>query len=265
MKVKKHHLLEPVKNIITSGLGENTDIEIMRKTIMINIMCITGIVNLIPLGTIVFIEGNLAIGFCNFTLALVLTVLIFYLRRGGSLLTASYIGICFCASLYVYLFLTGGVSNAGFVWYYTFPLFASFLLGSKRGAIATVLMLLIVVLVFITDYDSPYLMNYAFDFKVRFISSFLIVFAYTYLFESTREKAQQKLLQKNIELEDAVVELEATKGVLQQNSEELEHQVEERIEDLRKTNEVLEQKVDERMQIEIHLNQALLSVETIME
>jgi len=256
MKVKKHHLLEPVKNIITSGLGENADIEIMRKTIMINIMCITGIVTLIPLGTIVFMEGNLVIGFCNFTLALVLTVLIVYLRRGGSLLTASYIGTCFCASLYVYLFLTGGISNAGFVWYYTFPLFASFMLGSKRGAIATMLMLLIVVLVFITDYDSSYLATYASDFKIRFISSFLVVSVYSYLFEKTREETQKTLQFSNLELRKTITELTNAEEALHEAHEKLEKRVVARTSELTLANKMLRKQIDERRRAEEALKKA---------
>jgi hypothetical protein len=72
------------------------------------------------------------------------------------------------------MFLAGGVNRSGgFIWYYTFPLMTCYILGSKRGAIATVLILL----------PAIFFLSYDFEFKIRFISSFFLVFAFSNLFE----------------------------------------------------------------------------------
>ena len=100
--------------------------------------------------------------------------------------------------------LQGGVNNTGYLWYYCFPLFSIFLLGSKRGAI-TVLVVFIPALLLLTVGSYPLITAiYTTDFKVRFIPSFLVVFGFSYFFEKLRERTQQLLAQKNFELEETI-------------------------------------------------------------
>jgi len=67
-------------------------------------------------------------------------------------------------------------------------LFASFLLGSKRGAVSTAFLLSLAVLFVAIKNNTPGFAVYTLDFTMRFFPSFLVVFAYSYIFESIREK-----------------------------------------------------------------------------
>jgi uncharacterized membrane protein YvlD (DUF360 family) len=58
-----------IQNIVTSGRDEIFGIEVKRKTILINIICIIGILNLIPLGILAFIQNNLTLGFFDLIVA----------------------------------------------------------------------------------------------------------------------------------------------------------------------------------------------------
>jgi PAS domain S-box-containing protein len=250
MKVDMNSVKRLMKNFVTSGMYDDYDVEIMRKVIMINIVSIIGVANLIPLGILAFVEGNFPLGFFDFVVAAVLIVNLLYLRTSRRYTLVSYVGISFAAVLFVYLFVTGGQNNTGHLWYYTFPLFTSFLLGSKRGAIGSLIILSPAILLFAVNDISPHVAVYETDFKMRFIPSFLVVLGYSYAFENMREKTQYKLGLRNAELQESISELKRTEGELQKIRADLERRVKERTVDLTKANEELSQEVDERRRAE---------------
>ena len=187
-----------VRNMITSGMDEKHDIETMRKVMLLNSLSITGVIFMIPLGIVAFVQGNSPLGFIDHFASLIMILNILYLRRSRNYQIACYVGIVITGVLYLYLLATGGVNNTAHVWYYTFPLVSSFLLGSKRGAIATIFLLMLAIIFFAVNFDLPYLTHYSKDFIIRFIPSFIIVFIFSYAFEYFREKAQEKLTSKKM-------------------------------------------------------------------
>jgi signal transduction histidine kinase len=221
MKAVKDRLLELVKNIIASGMYEKHDIEINRKVIMINLLSIIGIINLISLGIVALVRDNNTLGAFALFVAGILIINLLYLRKSGNHIFACYFGITFAAALFFYLFITGGPKGTGHLWYYTFPLFAAFVLGSKQGAVVTLVLFFAAILFLATDNVLPGFATYSLEFKVRFILSFSVVFAYSYLFENIREKTQQKLTWKNTDLENKVVELKEAEKALRESEKEL--------------------------------------------
>jgi len=225
-----------VRNIITSGMGEKYDIETMRKVMLLNSISIIGVIFMVPLGIVALVQGNSPLGIFDHITALILILNILYLRRSENYQFACSSGIAIAGILYFYLLATGGVNNTAHVWYYTFPLFSSFLLGSKKGAAATILLLILAILFFAVDFDSPYLTNYSRDFIIRFIPSFFLVFVFSYAFEYFREKAEGNLTSKNDELNRTIKELKKTDIRLRKSQEGLEKRVQERTAELSKAN-----------------------------
>ena len=207
------------QNVITSGTFEKYDIEVRRKIILLNIMCIIAIINLIPLGIVAFIQDYPILGFFDLIVALVLIIIVTYLRKSGYNDFVSYFGVFVAGVLFLYLFITGGVNNTGHLWSYSFPVFALFLLGSKRGAIATLMLFVPSLLLLIIGSYPPITAIYTTDFKIRFIPSFLVVFGFSYFFEKLRERTQQLLAQKNAELEETISNLKQAQKALRQSEE----------------------------------------------
>jgi signal transduction histidine kinase len=213
----KSILKHRIQNIITSGMDKRCDIEVKRKTILIYIISTVGLINLIPLAIVALIQGNRTLGIFDLIVALVLLTILFLLRRRGYHIYYSYLGVIFAGALYCYLFASGGVNGTGHLWYYTFPLFTSFLLGSKRGAIAISILFAIACLIFIIEDYIPIVTTYSTDFKIRFILSFLAVFALSYFFENIREKTQQQLAKKNADLKTTITELRQAEEALRES------------------------------------------------
>ena len=234
---KKTNRLPPlVRNIITSGMGEKHTIEVMRKVMLLNVISITGVVFMVSLGIVAFVQGNSPLGFFDHLTALILLINLVYVRKSENYQFACRLGISIAALLYFYLLVTGGVNNTAHVWYYTFPLFSSFLLGSKNGAVATILLLILAVVFFVVDVNSPHLTHYSKDFIIRFIPSFLVVAIYSYAFEYLREKTQEELTSKNAELNRTIKELKETEITLRTTQDGLEKTVQERTAELSKIN-----------------------------
>ncbi len=202
------------------------DFEKIRPIYMIFSISVIGIIFLIILGFLALIQKNVALGIADLFLATLLIFNLFHARRYKIFSFNIYFGVTCAALLFVYAFITGGVNNSAFVWYYTFPLIASFLLGSKKGAISSVLILIPALTLFMIKDLPPFLATYSFDFKIRFIASFFVVSSFAFLFENMRESNVKELLKTQDELEERVkertAELEVANKQLQIKIEEIE-------------------------------------------
>jgi len=81
MPVNKGDTKLQTKNFFISGLYDNTDIEIKRKAILLNVISIIGIINLVPLGISAIIREKLALGTFDLIAASVLIVLLVLLKK----------------------------------------------------------------------------------------------------------------------------------------------------------------------------------------
>jgi signal transduction histidine kinase len=169
------------------------DPEFFRRVVLLNIVCFIGILVLIPMGALAFWQSNFYLGCFDFLIALLLGMTLIFLNRTGNTTAAGFLGIAGATSLFWFLVGTGGVNNSAFVWIYTFPLFAMFLLGSRKGVMANVLFFGPVVLFLLIEPRSSLFTTYSTDLKMRIIPSFLVVLGYAYLFELMREKSHHRL------------------------------------------------------------------------
>lgn len=178
----------------------------VRKTGFMYAISLIGIFFLTLLGSIAFIQGGLLLGALDFTVALILTGVLFFLR------IREYFHACICTSvtvlffLYLYLFISGGIAGNAFLWSYTLPIFAFFLLGTKKGFIISSLFFLSCLAVIIVDLSSSLINLYSRDFAIRFVPSFATVIILSLIYEKFRENSQQALVDSRNSLEIKVAE-----------------------------------------------------------
>ncbi len=250
------YLVKVWLNVVTGGLDENPDIEVARRIIVVNFFAITGVLALITLGTLARIQQNFLLSWLDYIAAAALFLTVLYFRITKNFKATSYFGIGLIMLLFYYLLFTGGVNKSAHVWYFTFPLIATFILGATEGLIATII-LFIPALMFFGIKDPPSMFaTYSMDFKLRFIPSFLVIAVFAYLFESTRERAQQKLERVNAELKSTVSVLKETDDKLRKAGEELERRVIERTEQLYMAIMQLETEMAERKRSEEALRES---------
>jgi len=245
-----NRLKQLAANIISSGYLNRIDTESLRKIILMNIVCITGVSVLIPMGSLAFLQQNTYLGLFDFIMAGILIFNLNYLRLTGNYTFVSYFGIVAVMGLFFYLLLTGGINNSAFVWYYTFPLFAMFLLGTLKGTVASLVLLISAIIFFVIEPKGHFFATYSTDLKIRFIPSFLVVVAYSYLFEFMRAMTQGKLVLKNNQLNKTVDELDISRQALERAQQSLELKVKKRTADLNKANTELHMEIVEKQRVE---------------
>ncbi len=237
-------------DLVSGGMSDDLSRELYRKIIVFNAFSLIGILNLILLGTLAYLQKNLWLAALDYCAAVALGFLILYLRRTKDYQTSFHCGVGVIGVLYYYLLFTGGVNNTAHVWYFTFPLIASFILGSRSGLAATLLMLVPAIAFFMWEHPTSPFTTYSRDFKLRFIPSFFVITAFAYFFERTREKATMKLEGVNTELESTVHVLKETEEKLRKAGEELEQRVEDRTAQLYRANIQLAAEMEERKRSE---------------
>jgi signal transduction histidine kinase len=180
---------------------------------MINAISTIGIVNLIVLGIIAGAQGDKTVFILDLAAAGILLGNLVYLRRSWKYSPVSVVGISFIGTLFHYLFLTGGVNNTGYLWYYVFPMVAFFLLGTKGGLIASLCMLPSLSL-FLLPKPPASLAVYPADVQIRFVSSFITVLILSAVFEFTRQNTRNRQQRFNTNLKKMIKELVRTERAL---------------------------------------------------
>jgi signal transduction histidine kinase len=251
MKSYFNNWIPAAEKLILGRFPGDSDVGLRRTVIMVNVIITVAVINLVPLGIVALLGGNITLFVFDMCVAALLTASLLYSRKTKKYDYTIYLGISAAGVLFYWLLVTGGINATGHLWYYTFPLFSLFLLGPRRGAVASLVLLIAALVFFVVDFHHPYFAVYTFDFKVRLIPSFLVVFAYAYLFENLRKKDEKALTRKNKELRENIAELKTVKSELQIHKYELEMQVERRTAALITANKVLRREIDVRKNAQI--------------
>ncbi len=199
-----HRIFQKLFDMQDRSLKNALDYEIIRRIYMFLLISIVGIVVLIVMGIFALRENHTILGVLDLSLAAILTLNIVHARYKKNFPINMYVGIVFTAILFIFALLTGGANNSSFVWYFTFPLIASFLLGSKKGAFAAALIFVPALTLFISKDLPPSFAHYSLDLKLRFTGSFFVVASFAYFFEYIREKNTKELQKAHDELENRV-------------------------------------------------------------
>ncbi|MBW1749878.1 MAG: response regulator [Deltaproteobacteria bacterium] len=243
-------LLRYSKKIVFSGVRDTHDSEARRKIYLINIFVSIGITSLIVLGITAFIQHAPFLGYADLFIAFTLLFLLLYLRYSGNHVFCSYMVAFLMNVFFCYLFFTGGVSSTAFMWLYTYPVLALFLLGLFEGSLATLLLFLFSLGFLFFDLSSQVINVYSVDFAIRYIPSFIIVFALTFFFERSRAGAHVALVQKQEDLTHLVDKLQKKEKQLELAQDKLEHRVVERTAELIEINKKLKEEIEERKKAE---------------
>jgi len=243
-------LLQYSKKIIFSGVRSDHDSESKRKILLFNLFSYVSIICLVSLGTAAFIQKNSALGCADFTAALILASLVIYLRYSGNQVFCSQIAAFLANIFFCYLFFSGGVNSTAFMWLYTYPTLAFFLLNIFWGSVSSLLLFLFTLIFLIFDLSSPTLNVYTVDFALRFIPSFLVVFFFSFLLERNRVSSHQALMQKQEMLTELVDKLKCKERQLEQAKDKLEYRVLERTTELLEMNEKFKDEIEVRKKTE---------------
>ncbi|WP_369599964.1 GGDEF domain-containing protein [Hahella sp. SMD15-11] len=161
---------------------------------ILHALCWAGVVTLVGIGTKAWFSGHHVYGVSLylFAVALALNAVVHHHTANDTLFRNAFIGIV--GMLFCYLAASGGESNTGILWLYTFPPFVFYLVGLQRGLVMMALMMAVVVIVFLFP-DLPFVKaRYEPDFKIRFLTSMAFVTTFCYILDASRRKTGEELM-----------------------------------------------------------------------
>jgi len=175
-----------------------------RRIALLVLLSIVGILFLIIFSVVAYLQGNPILSILDLLTATTLTLNL----RDASLrkrFNANIkVGIIFISVLYIYLYVSGGIGGTAFVWYFTYPLIACYLLGSRQGGIVSALMCIPVLTLALIAPSHAFFAQYSLTFVLRFIAAYVVTCAFAYLFERTRELSEIEVKEINQSLENLV-------------------------------------------------------------
>ncbi len=198
----------PVENISTRSASPAHHVmmsEGNRRGLLI--LSVGGIAVVVLLGVAFssLLDGEIRVAVIDtFAAAVISTILLFY-KFSRFKTECCYIGVAMMYCLYAYLFFTGAADGNTYMWHYTFPFFATFLLGANHGAIATLMLFIPVFIGVVFDAASPGEGYYTSGFAIRFIPSVSVALIFSYLFERERERSR-RLAMKAYQEQEQIIE-----------------------------------------------------------
>ena len=205
-------------NLLACGLPRDHDLEELRKLIMLNLIAGLGCVILSILGTVALIQGNRVLFIADYSIAVILLVLLLRARKSQSPKYIVYIGMALTYLFFLFLIANGGISKTAFVWSFTFPLVSIFLLGRLQGVVASTVYLLSAIVVFALGYQVPTISKYSVDLIIRFTMAFFTISLFSYAMEHIRMLVQGQLTVSNTELKNAEAKLVSLNEDLQEQA-----------------------------------------------
>ncbi len=198
--------MEPMKLFrftIVRNLSADAPRQVVYRAILTNLMCIVSIPNLLVFGSLDLAAHRNTQGMLDFILDLCLALLLFgiicYLRRGGNVDRASKLSLSVAGVFFVYYFVIGGIENT--VWLFIFPLASAFLLGKRKGLMASALLMATsLILSLCLRKFSPPVAVYSAPFLACFTLSFIVVAIFSFIFEYVKDKAHRELSEQHREL-----------------------------------------------------------------
>jgi len=204
-------------NLLSCGLPRDHNLEELRKLIMLNLISGMGCFVLSILGLIGLLQGNRVLFFADYGIAIILVIMLVCMRKRQSTKVIDYMGIVLIYVFFLFLIANGGVNRSAFVWGFVFPLISIFLLGKKRGLIASLAYIVSAIAVFFLGYKLPYISEYPFDLVLRFVMAYLTTVLFSYGMEHIRVLFQMQLTISNTELKNAEVKrVKLTEELLEQ-------------------------------------------------
>lgn len=212
-------LKQTFSQVFSFLIGTNTRLpsEDARRDSLVILIALLATLVLFGVALLSWLDGHFSTAVIDASAGLFLLSLLLTYRFTTFKPHCRYIGVAMMYVLYFYLFITEAAGGMTFVWHYTFPFFAIFLIGSRDGAIATLLLFIPVFYQVLIDAYSIQDGLYTPLFATRFIPSVSVALVFAYLFERERERFRRQT-RKAYEEQERIIE-ERTQQLQKQTEE----------------------------------------------
>lgn len=215
-------------NVISSGLPSSSDIEVLRSVVLQNLMFLVGAPCFFLFIYIAYTKKDILLVTVDSTVLAFLIALFIYLRKTGHYRRTGTLGTTAAGLLFTYQIASGGMGQTVLIWSFIYPLIALFLLGIRRGAQMSLLLLGLAIAIFILGKKVSWLAVYQTEIIIRFLAVYLLLFFLSFTMEKVRYKAQSLIEATNLELQKALAKVQEGATALAESNRELMGEINER-------------------------------------
>ena len=183
---------EKIFKFFSFGLDEETDPLLLNRILLTNIFSGFGILYFLTFAILALFNGENLVAWTLLSAALLAVMNMIYLVRTKKVRHSVTFLLGLIGVLLLFILVTGGTGNTGYLWAMTFPLISLVLLGLERGSISSLVFLLLAGIVLFGDLEFVRV-KYDPVFSLRYISAYFGIYLIIYAFEYIRIRNMMKL------------------------------------------------------------------------
>lgn len=210
----KDKIFSLIWNILASGLSKDSDIEKLRRIVLVNFFYSLASFFLFTFSFINLLEKDYLFVIVDVVMGILMIGLMLWLRKIRDPKYPCAIGIFIAVTFFLFLTISSSKDDNMFVWGLILPLVSIFLLGNKKGILITIFYLFLVIAFLMGGYFYRGEPLIPFTIAIRNISVYLIIMLYAIMMEKAREVVQRRLISANKDLEKSFYEIKTLSGLL---------------------------------------------------
>jgi CheY-like chemotaxis protein len=199
-------LLERLIKLSDFGNFNSCDKQVINKVIATNFISIAGGLVFILFSIFTFITKNYIHSLVMFTAFILVMVNLLALHKTKNFNFSDNFLICFLGVDIMYLLITGGDKETGFLWVFIYPAVCVFLIGQKRGIIYSLSFLLLFIAIMVWPQNSIILVHYPSAIIIRTVSVYLFITIISYGFLYFKNQRFIEKEAENLELKNETKE-----------------------------------------------------------
>lgn len=216
-------------NIFASGLSSDSNLDVIRKHFLLNLIGILGALFLGFFSAIAVFQSEYILALADFTLLLVVLTLVFTLRTTKNPYFISLFGTLITGFFYLFLIFYSGMEKPTFLWALTYPLISLYLLGRKLGSYVSLSLLIISCIFFWASTRFDIFQQYENTLIIRFISVYLLIHFFAFVAEIIHDMTQTRLEESRSKLLKAFNDIKCSSSRLNEKNKQLLLEIDERI------------------------------------
>ncbi len=187
-------LIENIYKKLEFKNSDDYDNEIVQKIILLNIFSlIVGILSF-AFGIVHIAKGDYMLCGILFTMSIVMFLTILHSRKFRNYKITSNVTLALMSLLLVYLTVTGGDDNSGYIWLIAMPVMSGTFFGRSIGLKASLIVIAIIAVFFVLPIpeSNKYLANYTTDVEIRFLVVYVFLTFFMAFVQYSRDTANSK-------------------------------------------------------------------------
>ena len=182
-----------VGNVLFAGLDLDSGVDELRRVLLLNVTMLLTAPFLVVMGTIALLQGNYVLATADGVFFLIMVLFIAMIRRKRWIPVVSSTGIGLTGLFFLFLVASGGVELSAWVWVFTFPLIAIYVLGVGLGGAASLLFVTALIALFFAGPHVDVVPVYNTNLAIRAFFVYLFITLSVVMTANLQSRIQRRL------------------------------------------------------------------------